>query len=279
MSPIRTHKYLVNGVRLNVAEVGHGPALVLIHGWSSSWIGWTLLAQQLAPNYHLYMIDLPGFGDSDRLKSYTVSAVATLLKDFIHQNCLRPKAIIGASLGTFISTYTLNHYPSLAPNLILLGAVFNQDSLKYASKYLMQFLGYANKTKSTQLMVEKTVQSRYTAYLVEMFLNAYQFDKAKVDKYGIPGRRQVTGKSYIELGISASKIDLKHYLIHTHKPTLLIYGEAEKYTPVPTAQKIITSLNNHHLQLQIIPHAGHNPAYEQPLATATAIHHFLSSWV
>lgn len=277
MSQIHTHKYLVDDIHLNVAEIGSGPSLILIHGWSNCWIGWTPLAHQLASTYHIYMIDLPGFGDSDHLHTYSVANISTYLNTFITNHCDKPQAIIGASLGTLIAAYTLDHYPSLAPSLILLGAVFNQNSLKHASRYLMKLLSYANKTRPTQLAVEKTIQSRYTAYLVEMFLNAYQFDKHQVDKYGVPGRRKVTGKSYIEVGLSASQIDLKTILAHTTKPTLLIYGEAEKYTPITTAKKIVDSLNNPQLQLQVIPRAGHNPAYEQPLATTSIISSVISS--
>ena len=61
---------------MNVAEIGQGKPLVFIHGWSNNWVGWTLLAEKLAPRYKLYLMDLPGFGDSDPLPKYTVEKEA-----------------------------------------------------------------------------------------------------------------------------------------------------------------------------------------------------------
>ncbi|WP_421111264.1 alpha/beta fold hydrolase [Streptomyces sp. NEAU-S77] len=33
-----THRFVdVNGVRLHIAEQGHGPLVLLLHGWPESW--------------------------------------------------------------------------------------------------------------------------------------------------------------------------------------------------------------------------------------------------
>lgn len=276
-SIITTKKYPVGDIKLNVAVAGIGEPLVLIHGWSNNWIGWTLLAQLLSPHYRLYMIDLPGFGDSDKLSHYSIEIVTGYINKFITSQHIHPKALIGASLGTLISVETLRLYPNLTNKAILLGAVFSQDSLKLATKFFMKMLNYADKSTPSQLIVERTVRSRYTAYLVEKFLNAYHFDRQMVDKYSLPGRRKVTAHSYIQLGYSASKINIKDYLKTTDKQVLLIYGEAEKYAPVPLVKNILNQCRNPNLHLCVIPRAGHNPAYEQPQKTASAIKKFLVS--
>ena len=74
-SEIKTKKYKVGDILLNVAIAGQGEPLIFIHGWSNSWIGWTLLARQLSSYYTLYMVDLPGFGDSDSLPRYSLEII------------------------------------------------------------------------------------------------------------------------------------------------------------------------------------------------------------
>src|SRR3954451_20513234 len=35
------HRFVeVNGVRLHIAEQGHGPLVLLLHGWPESWYSW-----------------------------------------------------------------------------------------------------------------------------------------------------------------------------------------------------------------------------------------------
>src|SRR3989344_7829368 len=104
-SEIKTKKYKVGDILLNVAIAGRGEPLIFIHGWSNSWIGWTLLARELSPYYKLYMLDLPGFGDSDPLPSYSLEIINSYLSEFIDKHVSSPKAIIGASAGTFVAVH------------------------------------------------------------------------------------------------------------------------------------------------------------------------------
>src|SRR3972149_9618178 len=94
---VKTKRYKVKDIYINVAETGDGDPLIFIHGWSNSWIGWTLLANELSPYYKLYLIDLPGFGDSDSLPRYSLEIVNRYLSEFIDKYVPSPRAIIGAS--------------------------------------------------------------------------------------------------------------------------------------------------------------------------------------
>lgn len=272
---ITAQKYRVLGKNLNIAQAGVGKPLVLIHGWTNNWMGWTLLANFLAPYYRLYMLDLPGFGDSDRLDKYSIDIEAEYINCFIKDFAPSPKAIIGASLGTVIAANTLKNYPHLSNNLIMLGTIFHHLSIKKAANIFKKILEFSQDKNITQEAVAKTVKARITAYLVEMFLNSYKFNKELVDKYNIPGRRKITGKSYIELGLSASKFHMEKYLKETRKNVLLIHGEGDKYVSVKDAEKILVQINNKQLVLNAIEKAGHNIAYEQPKLAAQSIIKFL----
>jgi haloacetate dehalogenase len=55
----------IDGLSLNVATMGEGPPLLLLHGYPQTHLAWHRLAPLLAPDFALVMPDLPGYGDSD----------------------------------------------------------------------------------------------------------------------------------------------------------------------------------------------------------------------
>ncbi|MEM7189140.1 MAG: alpha/beta hydrolase [Pseudomonadota bacterium] len=56
----------VNGIELNVAQAGVGPAVVLLHGYPQTHVMWHAIAPSLARDYHVILPDLRGYGDSDK---------------------------------------------------------------------------------------------------------------------------------------------------------------------------------------------------------------------
>lgn len=273
---IKTKKYTVDNIELNVAESGNGEPLVLIHGWSNSWVGWTLLAKELAPHYKLYMVDLPGFGDSSRLKQYSLEVVSSYVSTFITKYVGKPKAIIGASSGTFVSVHvaTANNFDC---SVILIGPVLRRKELVWVKKLYAKLLTFSSKHKFAQKTFEHIIKHRYSAYFIEKYLHAYTFNKKLVDLYQMPGRKKVIGKSYVELGVSIMQYFLDRELQHIKQNTLLIVGTADRYTPVSTAEAFMKKTKNKKLSLSVIPECGHSPAYEQPLVAAKLIREYLQN--
>ena len=55
-----------DGVRLNVAVGGQGPAVVLLHGFPQTHYMWRHVARRLAAQFTVIVPDLRGYGDSDK---------------------------------------------------------------------------------------------------------------------------------------------------------------------------------------------------------------------
>lgn len=272
---IKTKKYTVDDIQLNVAEVGSGEPLVFIHGWSNSWIGWTLLAKELAPYYKLYMIDLPGFGDSSRLPAYSLEIVSGYVSVFITRYVETPKAIIGASSGTFVAMHvaSTNNFDC---SVILIGPVLRRKELAWVKKLYEKILTFSSNYSFAQKTFEHIIKHRYSAYFIEKYLNAYRFNKKRIDLYQMPGRKKVIGKSYVQLGVSIMQYFLDRELQKIQQNTLLIVGSTDKYTPVSTATAFLQKADNKKLSLRVIPECGHSPGYEQPEKTAQIIRDYLA---
>src|SRR6266550_457428 len=56
-----------NGIRLNIAEQGNGPLVLLCHGFPESWYSWRHQIDALAAaGFHAVAPDMRGYGKSDR---------------------------------------------------------------------------------------------------------------------------------------------------------------------------------------------------------------------
>lgn len=273
---VKTRKYKVKDIYLNVAEAGEGEPLVFIHGWSNSWIGWTLLANELSPFYKLYMIDLPGFGDSDPLPYYSLEVINEYLSLFIDKYVPNPKAIIGASSGTFVASYVVlaNDYKS---SLILIGTVLSRKRTTIIKELYSMLLSFSSNSRFAHKTAEIIIKHPYSAYFIEKYIHAYRFKKKLIDLYFIPGRKKVKGKSYVQLGIAIMGYILDEELKFIPNKTLLIFGAADRYVSRKTAENFLKKTKNPNITLSTISKSGHSPAYERPKETGEVIHKYLSS--
>ncbi len=58
---------LPTGITLNVRQAGHGPVLVLLHGYPQTHLCWHKVAPSLVDaGFHVILPDLRGYGDSDK---------------------------------------------------------------------------------------------------------------------------------------------------------------------------------------------------------------------
>ena len=277
MFPFVARLHNVKGKKINIVKSGQGPDIVLVHGWSSNWEGWIPLAKQLASDYTLHMIDMPGFGDSDPLDEYTIENESFYLAATIRSLNIKPKGIISASLGTIISAQCLAVDPSISDKLILIGAIFNKLSLNRGKQLYKRVLQLSNTSSVTRAFLSEAVKTKYAAYLTEKFINSHKFDRKKVDRYKLKGRKKMDNTCYVRLGLSAFEFMLEDYLRETNTETLILYGTQEKLITKKDATKKFRDLANPKLCLTFIDEAGHSPSFEQPQNSSKVIREFINA--
>jgi N-formylmaleamate deformylase len=111
----------VNGLRLHYTRTGgHGPQVVLAHGFSDDGLCWTPVAQALASEYDLVMVDARGHGRSDGPEQgYGSAEHAGDLAGLISGLGLQRPAVLGHSMGAATALALATTYPDL-PGAILL---------------------------------------------------------------------------------------------------------------------------------------------------------------
>src|ERR671929_241966 len=104
-----------NGIRLHYTRTGGtGPAVVLAHGFSDDGLCWTPVAEALAREYDVVMVDARGHGRSDAPeRGYGSAEQAADLAGAIAALGLRRPAVLGHSMGAATTLVMAGTYPGV----------------------------------------------------------------------------------------------------------------------------------------------------------------------
>ncbi len=91
------------GVDWHVQRFGVGPTLLLIHGTAASTHSFRKLADALAEEFELILVDLPGHGFSGDLEAPTLPRVAEALGALLQRLSAIPSLVAGHSAGAAIA--------------------------------------------------------------------------------------------------------------------------------------------------------------------------------
>jgi pimeloyl-ACP methyl ester carboxylesterase len=105
-------------------EGGSGPPVVLLHGFAASKDLWTTVGKRLTPSYRVVAPDLPGFGESSKLRSesYDIASQVERVHAFVKALELSRYHLAGQSMGGAIAAAFAAAYPEEVISLILSAA-------------------------------------------------------------------------------------------------------------------------------------------------------------
>ncbi|MEU6844363.1 alpha/beta hydrolase [Streptomyces sp. NPDC046716] len=115
------HKTEVAGTGVNYVIGGHGPTLVLIHGYPQTWYEWHAVMPALARHYTVIAPDLPGAGKSDAPgtgydKKTMASTLHALLVSLGKDEDVN---VVGHDIGTMVAYSYAAQYPGSVRRLVL----------------------------------------------------------------------------------------------------------------------------------------------------------------
>jgi len=90
------------GVSWHIQRFGAGPALLLIHGTGASTHSFRHVASQLAEEFEIVMVDLPGHGFTGVMETPALPAVSQALGALLRQLDIEPAAAAGHSAGAAV---------------------------------------------------------------------------------------------------------------------------------------------------------------------------------
>lgn len=103
---------------LSVQSTGHGPPLVLLHGWAMHSGIWGGIVAQLAQRFSVHAVDLPGHGFSAPVTPCTLDAMVAAV-DSAFDGETQPLAVLGWSMGGLVAMRWANARPARVNRLAL----------------------------------------------------------------------------------------------------------------------------------------------------------------
>jgi len=115
----------VNGIQLHYVIGGHGPPLVLLHGWPETWYEWRHVMPVLAKNYTVIAPDLRGLGDSSKpLTGYDGKTTAEDIHQLVTQLGFKQIFLVGHDVGSQPAYSYAAAHPTEVKRLVIMEYIF-----------------------------------------------------------------------------------------------------------------------------------------------------------
>lgn len=212
--------------KLNIIELGakngSTPALVFLHGWGHSTFDLKPLAELLSEHERALLIDLPGFGASPAPDtSWGTKEYADCVLKALDGRGIQQFTLVGHSLGGRISLQISSRFPERVAKMVLI----NSHGLKPVRSWYQEI-----RIRSLRIAAKwlKVIDSTFkTKFFVEWFAPRF-------------GSRDYKNASSTMRSTFVKIVneDLSDALKRISAPTLLLWGENDKETPVALGRKI-----------------------------------------
>jgi pimeloyl-ACP methyl ester carboxylesterase len=271
-----TQEIRANGTTLHVRVGGHGPAVVLLHGYGETGDMWEPLAAALVSNHTVIVPDLRGMGLSEhpatgydkKTQGQDVSAVLDALK-------VGKVDVVAHDIGNMVAYAFAAEEPTRVTKLVLMDAPLPgvgpwDEILKSPLLWHFRFGGPD---------MERLVKGRERIYL-DRFWNEFSADPKHFDEasrqhyaklYALPGAMHSGFEQFH--AFDQDVIDNKAFLAKGPLPMpVLAIGGEKSFGPMMATVARAAATN---VQGAVIPDSGHWLMEEQPKATVAAIVAFL----
>ncbi len=249
----------------HVEIIGQGQPLVMLHGWGMHSGVWQPLIKKLSAQYMLYLVDLPGMGNSRPIEPYHLHALA----DEVAQVIPGVSDILGWSLGGLVAQRIALNQPDRIRRLILVGSTpcFVNKNDWDAGVNPINFESFAEavnsdyKTTILQFLTLQCMKSDDARSTIKQL-------RARFDTRPTPTQTTLQRALHVLL-----ESDLRAEVSSIRKPTLLIHGDRDTLAPVQAAHWMMQQLP--HGFLRVMSGSAHAPFLSHPDQFIAAINQFL----
>jgi len=112
----------IGSSRMHAITMGEGPPVVLVHGFGVSGAYMHPLAEALAASFTVFIPDLPGQGESEKLRGRTtIARLGRALGEWIEAAGLAAPPVVANSMGCQVVTELAVRRPRLVGPMVLVG--------------------------------------------------------------------------------------------------------------------------------------------------------------
>jgi len=255
----------INGVSFSFDDRGSGIPLVLLHGFPLDRRMWGEQASDTSLRGRLIVIDLPGFGQSQPPKPFSIPSLAKSIRELLAQLDALPCVLAGLSMGGYIALNFVREFQRDLRGLILLDTRAEADTAQ----------GKENRQKMIDLVRAKgsaAIADQMQPKLLSPDTVAHRPNQVRA----LRQMMEAVPAQTIEHALSAmrDRPDMTEVLTSIKTPTLVLVGDADEITPPAVAQSMQKKLPD--AEMVVIQGAGHMSPLEQPAQVNRAIRNFLA---
>jgi pimeloyl-ACP methyl ester carboxylesterase len=246
---------VVDSLLTQYTRLGKGKSIVVLPGWADDSKNWGPFQQQMANDFDVIVIDLPGFGGTQPPKTaWGLTEYASFVGAFLKKTNIQPSAIIGHSNGGAVALRGLASGQFSVDKLVLLASAGIRNRYK-GRKKILRLITKSGKILTLPLPSGVKQRLRRTVY------------RTIGSDMLVAEHLQETFKKVVEDDVQtdASRINL---------PTLLIYGEKDQEAPVWYGEQFHQLITDS--TLEVLPGVGHFVYLDRPKEVIKSILEFLA---
>ena len=122
-SSIESKFVTVDGIKIHYLTAGHGPAVILLHGYTQTSRMWRPLIPKLTGKFTVIAPDLPGIGESDIPKDGLDMKTAAIRMHALARSLGITKArVVGHDIGLMVAYAYAAQFPAEVEKLVVMDA-------------------------------------------------------------------------------------------------------------------------------------------------------------
>lgn len=256
----------VGGLRVAYRRAGLGPPLVLLHGGLGDSREWRRQLEGLADEFTVLAWDAPGCGgSSDPPATFRLPDYADCLAGFIQALDLGRPHVGGLSWGGGLALELYRRHPQIPRSLVLASAYAGwAGSLppEVVAERLERVMGEA----------ERPPEQWVPGYLSGLFTDSAP---AEVVEEALAMMLEVRPAGIRPMVQGLAEADLRGVLPRIQVPTLLLYGDADRRSPLEVARDLHAKIPDS--RLVVLAGVGHQCDMEAPDRFNAEVRDFLWS--
>lgn len=257
---------LVNGLSIAYQRAGSGPALVLLHGFSLDSRSWRPQIEELSDRFTVLAWDAPGAGRSqDPPSTFGIGDWVDVLAGVLEVADVQRAHVVGLSWGGLLAQEFYARHPTHVLSLVLANTY---AGWKGSLPPTVPERRLEAAVRDSQLPPEQFVEQ----YLPSMFSDA--------PPPAIRSELESIMKGFHPVGFrlmaaALARADTRELLSTIRVPTLLLWGDADKRSPLSVSQAMRDLIPGAHFE--VIRGAGHLSNLERPVEFNTILRDFCLS--
>jgi pimeloyl-ACP methyl ester carboxylesterase len=249
-----------NNIQIAYQDLGSGPPLLLIHGFSLDHSMWSAQAEELQRSYRLIIPDLRGSGETeDQGEPYSIETMADDAAALLEALGIESAAVASHSMGGFILVHMLVRHPS---KVCSAGFVSTQATSAGTSEPDAKFKMPDYKAMA-RFVTDEGSEAFAATFIPKLFSPGYiESHPSEVAQTRSVIEGQSPDSIALMLGALWQRPDMAAHLPDFDVPSFAVVGDEDAIVPVAAMKGIHDSLSDS--VLEIIEGVGHLSPVEAP---------------